>query len=71
MVKGQLRPQPDVIAQVARDLVNVPDRDAVIQMLTGALSQLHEGSLARYRLRRSEYLDWQQVKVLRRDGVSR
>jgi hypothetical protein len=62
VVKGQLRPQPDVMTQVARDLVNEADRDAFIQMLTDALGQLHEGSLARYRLRRSEYIAWQQDK---------
>jgi len=28
-------------------------------MLAEALHQLHEGSVARYRLRRSEYLAWQ------------
>jgi hypothetical protein len=58
VVKGLLRPQSDVIAQVARDAVNEADRDAFIQMLTDALRQLHEGSIARYRLRRSEYLAW-------------
>jgi hypothetical protein len=62
VVKGQLRPQPDVIARVARDIVNEADRDAFVQMLTDALGQLHEGSIARYRLRRSEYLAWQQSK---------
>ena len=62
VVKGQLRPQPDVIARVARDIVNEADRDAFVQMLTDALGQLHEGSIARYRLRRSEYLSWQQSK---------
>ena len=56
-----LRPQPDVIAQVARDAVNEADRDAFIQMLTDALRQLHEGSIARYRLRRSEYLAWHEL----------
>jgi len=63
-----LRPQPDVIAQVVRDVVNEADRDAFIQMLTDALGQLHEGSLARYRLRRSEYLDWQQERYLKVTG---
>ena len=62
VVKGQLRPQPDVIARLARDVVNEADRDAFVQMLTDALGQLHEGSIARYRLRRSEYLSWQQSK---------
>jgi hypothetical protein len=68
VVKGQLRPQPDVIAQVARDVANEADRDAFVQMLTDALGQLHEGSLARYRLRRSEYLAWQQDKFSKVTG---
>jgi hypothetical protein len=68
VVKGQLRPQPDVIAQVARDAVTEADRDAFTQMLTDALSQLHEGSLARYRLRRSEYIAWQQDKFSKVTG---
>lgn len=58
VVKGLLRPQPDVIAQVARDVVPAGDREAFIRMLSDALHQLHEGSVARYRLRRSEYLSW-------------
>ena len=62
VVKGLLRPQPGVIAQVARDVVRVVvnevDRDAFILMLTDALRQLHEGSIACYRLRRSEYIAW-------------
>ena len=61
VVKGQLRPQPNVIAQVARDRVNGIDLEAFIQMLTDALNQLHEGGIARYRLRRSEYLAWQAL----------
>lgn len=59
VVKEQLKPQANVISQVARDLVHEVDRDAFIQMLTDALRHLHEGNIARYRLRRSEYLTWQ------------
>lgn len=61
VVKAQLRPQPNVIAQVARDRVNGIDLEAFIQMLTDALNQLHEGGIARYRLRRSEYIAWQAL----------
>lgn len=63
VIKGPLRPQPDVIAQVARDLVKEVDRDAFIHMLTDALRHLHEGSIARYRLRRSEYLAWRALEL--------
>jgi hypothetical protein len=59
VVKSQLRSEPELIAQLAHNLVNEVDRFAFIQMLTDALSQLHEGNIARYRLRRSEYLAWQ------------
>ncbi|CAN1553620.1 Fido domain containing protein [Burkholderiaceae bacterium] len=58
VVKEHLRPQPEVLAQVTPDVVNAIDRVAFIQMLSDALQQLHEGSIARYRLRRSEYLAW-------------
>ena len=39
------------------------DQAAFTQMLATALDQLHEGSIARYRLRRSEYLAWQKMQV--------
>ena len=68
VVKGQLRPQPGVIARMARDVVNEADRDAFVQMLTDALRQLHEGSVAQYRLGRSEYLAWQQDNDLKVTG---
>ena len=75
VVKGLLRPQPGVIAQVARDVVRVVvsevDRDAFIQMLTEALHQLHEGSIARYRLRRSEYIAWHALVHSQPDDVHR
>jgi len=39
--------------------VSSADQDAFTRMLAEALQQLHDGSVARYRLRRSEYLAWQ------------
>jgi hypothetical protein len=59
VVKGQLRSEPELLAKVALSVVNGVDGAAFIQMLTNALSHLHEGNIARYRLRRSEYLAWQ------------
>ncbi len=59
VVKGRQPPSATVIAKVAGDTVNGLDREAFTQMLLDALRQLHEGSIARYRLRRSEYLAWQ------------
>jgi hypothetical protein len=60
VVKGLQAPSPDVLASVvARMQVPAADQDAFTHMLAEALHQLHEGSVARYRLRRSEYLAWQ------------
>jgi len=61
VVRGLMLPQPEVITQVATQLVKASDRDAFIQMLKEALRNMHEGSVLRYRLRRSEYLDWRQA----------
>ena len=36
---------------------------ATIRSQLEALQQLHEGSIARYRLRRSEYIAWQHAQA--------
>jgi hypothetical protein len=63
VVKGLRQPNQDVIDEVARDHAAEADQAAFAEMLTAALRQLHEGSIARYRLRRSEYLAWQQAQA--------
>jgi hypothetical protein len=61
VVKGLRRPSPQAIAEVAQELAAEADQAAFRDMLTEALQQLHEGSIARYRLRRSEYIAWQHA----------
>lgn len=61
VVKGHMHPKTPAIAAVARNAVPQGDGEAFSQMLADALAHLHEGSIARYRLRRSEYLAWQQA----------
>jgi hypothetical protein len=63
VVKGLRQPNQDVIDEVARDHAAEADQAAFAEMLTAALRQLHEGSIARYRLRRSDYLAWQQAQA--------
>ena len=58
VVKGLMQPSPETIAEVARDLATDADQVVFSRLLTEALQQLHEGSVARYRLRRSEYIAW-------------
>lgn len=60
VIKGLRQPSQAVIAELAREYAAEPDQTAFTEMLAAALQQLHEGSIARYRLRRSEYLAWQQ-----------
>jgi hypothetical protein len=62
VVKGLRQPGQNVIAELTQEHAAEVDRMAFEQMLTSALHQLHEGSIARYRLRRSEYLAWLQQK---------
>jgi len=61
VVKGLQTPTQS-ITELARQHATEADQAAFIEILVAALDQLHEGSVARYRLRRSEYLAWQQAK---------
>ena len=63
VVRELRQPSRTVIAEVTRDHATEADQAAFREMLTAALRQLHEGSVARYRLRRSEYIAWQQAQT--------
>ena len=62
VVRGLLPIQPAVVAELAKAHAAATDQAAFADLLTTALQQLHEGSIARYRLRRSEYLAWAQAQ---------
>lgn len=62
VVKGLRQPSQDVITELAKERAAAADQAAFAQMLTTALAQLHEGSIARYRLRRSEFQAWEPVR---------
>lgn len=62
IVKSLQPPSQTVIADIAQHHAAEIDQAAFRAMLTVALQQLHEGSIARYRLRRSEYLAWQRAQ---------
>jgi len=62
VVKGLRQPSPAVITEVAQEHATKADQVVFREMLAAALKQLHEGSIARYRLRRSEYIAWQQAQ---------
>lgn len=66
VVKGLLPPSRSVIAKEARAHAAKADLAAFRAMLTAALHGLHDGNIARYRLRRSEIAAWQQAQDQRR-----
>ena len=65
IVKGLHHPTPAVIAQITQNYAAPADQAAFSELLTAALLQLHEGSIARYRLRRSEYIACQYAQTQR------
>lgn len=58
LVKGQCKPTEKAIAKLASKLVPEQDQGGFARLLTEAIRQLHEASVARYRLKRSEFLAW-------------
>jgi hypothetical protein len=48
------------VHQQAIEKIKPQDRDRFIEIVDNQLLSLHEGSIARYRLRPSEYQAWQQ-----------
>jgi hypothetical protein len=61
LVKAQCKPTEKAIAKLASKFVPKQDQGGFARLLTEAIRQLHEGSVARYRLKRSEYLAWQSI----------
>lgn len=62
VVKQRLAPSAVLIRQLAQEKAANEDQDAFAQLLSNALKHLHEGSVARYRLRYSEFLVWQAIR---------
>jgi hypothetical protein len=62
LVKVLRQPSPAAIAEIAQAHASEADQEAFREMLETALRHLHEGSIARYRLRRSEYIAWQHAQ---------
>jgi hypothetical protein len=63
IVRGKIPASEESIELAAKELANPEDEAAFADMLKTALHHLHEGGIARYRLRRSEYLAWKQSEA--------
>ena len=60
IVRGRKTVSTDTVKQLTDDLVPEKDREAFTKMLMDTLNHLHEGNVARYRLKLSEFQEWIQ-----------
>ncbi|MBW2370672.1 MAG: Fic family protein [Deltaproteobacteria bacterium] len=58
IVRGRQESSAKNIQRLADELVSENDREAFIKIVMEALQRLHEGSVARYRLKLSEFQSW-------------
>jgi Fic family protein len=52
--------EPPIVEREATKLVPTEDRKRFVEMVINELNGLHEGNIARYRLRLSEFRDWKE-----------
>ena len=62
IVQGGMVPTVQNIQNLTDDLVLGNDRQAFSKMLLDAIERLHEGNVARYRLKLSEFHLWQRIR---------
>jgi len=62
VVKGLLPPSKQLLMDISEKLVPKKDREAFVEIVSEALLKLHEGSVMRYHLRRSEFVDWIPIR---------
>lgn len=62
IVRSLTKPEKEVVRAVASRLVNETDVEAVVEHALSDLLQLHEGNVARYRLRLSEFNVWKVIR---------
>ena len=59
IIRGRmLRSDTDALKRVVQQRVSADEVDAVVALVVNELYQLHEGNIARYRLRPSEFSEW-------------
>lgn len=61
IVKEQCSPTDETIGKLASKLVPEKDQEAFVRLFNEAVRHLHEGSVARYRFKRSEFVAWQSA----------
>lgn len=61
IVRGHRKPSVKAVQQVANELIPAHDREIFYKMALDAFKHLHEGSVARYRLKLSEFKSWKSI----------
>ena len=62
IVRGRQAPSAQNVQRLADELVPENDRAVFSKMVLDALLRLHEGSVARYRLKLSELQTWKPIR---------
>ena len=62
IVRRGLSPSVKNIEKLISDQVSENDKTAVIKIVLDALQNMHEGSVARYRLKLSEFQSWETIR---------
>jgi hypothetical protein len=60
IVRGRKTVSTDTVQEMAGELVPGDDGEAFAKILMDVLDRLHEGNVARYRLKLSEFQEWKQ-----------
>jgi hypothetical protein len=66
LVRGGQPIDTGLIRRHAAPLVRAPDLNQFVAMAFNDLHHIHDGNLARYRLRRSEYRAWRPMQTVTR-----
>ena len=59
IIRRGLKPKAEDIAELAKALVSSADHEQFSRLVSVEVRQLHEGNIARFRLRPSEFREWQ------------
>jgi hypothetical protein len=62
IVRQGLQPSRENIEKLAAPLLPSADLSKLIDLVATELTNLHEGSIARFRLRPSEWKEWQESR---------
>jgi hypothetical protein len=59
-VREKIRPTEAALARLAKSMVSPEDLDRFTSIALAELIELHEGNIARFRLRPSEFRQWKE-----------